>query len=158
MPNTLKSNQLFHIINKTLDKGLLHRCFGKSVRYMQMWAADPRCCEVTRRNPFDSAQALFDHLDDHGRIDVVRGALEYMIGNLPLRVVSSDTAISDKGSIDGEIADITRAMGRLATVIEDARADGRIDTTELIRIKREASQLKIEVDQLLDAAGIKGGV
>lgn len=156
--NQLKSHQIFHIARKTLSDGDLHKIFGRSVRFMQMWAADPRHCDVTRRNPLDRLAALLDALDDQGRSDVARAGLEYMIGNLPFKLVSTESRTSDKGTVDGEIADLTRSLGNLATVIETARADGKIETDELIRIKRAATELKHGVDELLDAAGIKGGV
>lgn len=159
MQNTkhYKSHQIFHIARKTLSDGQLHSIFGRTTRYMQMWAADPRYCEVVRRNVLDQVRDFINALDDHGRGDVVRAALEYMVGSLPFKVCDDGGAVSDKGSIDGEIADLTRALGRLATVIEVAREDGVIETDELIRIKRAAGELKRGVDELLDAAGIKGG-
>jgi hypothetical protein len=160
MPNIkqYQSHQIFHIARKTLSDGELHAVFGRTTRYMQMWAADPRHCEVVRRNVLDQVREFLNALDDHGRGDVARAALEYMIGQLPFRLREDGGAVSDKGCIDGEIADLTRALGRLATVIDTAREDGVIETDELIRIKRAAAELKRGVDELLDAAGIRGGV
>ena len=154
----LKSHQIFHIAKKTLSDGELHRIFGKSTRLMYMWSADERSCEITRRNPLEQIRELVNALDDHSRIDVARVALEYMAGDLPLKISSIDPVSSDKQSIDGEIADLTRALGRLATVIETAQEDGAIETDEIIRIKRAAYEMKRGVDELLDAAGIKAGV
>jgi hypothetical protein len=153
-----QSHQIFHIARKTLSEGELHAIFGRTTRYMQMWAADPRHCEVTRRNVLDQVRDLLNALDDHGRGEVSRAALEYLAGPVGLRVCCGTGAISDKGCIDGEIADLTRSLGHLATVIEISREDGQIDTAELLRIKKSAIELKNGVDQLLDAAGIKGGV
>lgn len=160
MTNTkqYQSHQIFHIARKTLPAGELHSIFGRTTRYMQMWAADPRFCEVVRRNVLDQVRDFIGALDDRGRGDVARAALEYMTGSLPFKICDDAGAVSDKGCIDGEIADLTRALGRLATVIEAARGDGVIETAELIRIKRTAGELKREVDELLDAAGIRGGV
>jgi hypothetical protein len=152
-----RSHQIFKIGLKELSDGERHRIFGKSTRYMDMWAADPRFCEVTRRNPLDQLKAFLSALDDHGRADVARAAIEFLAQPVGLRVCSDAAPESDKGSVDGEIADVTRALGRLTLMIESAREDGALETAELIRIKRAAVLLKCECDQLLDAAGIKGG-
>lgn len=150
----LQSHQIFHIAQKVLSKSEMHQIFGKTTRYMQMWAADPRYCEETRRNPLDQARLFFDALDDHGRRDVAAAALEYMAGDIGVTVRFEGRAKSDKQSVDGEIADLTVAMGNLASEIRAARADGVITTAEMIRIKKAMSDMISEYDQLLDAAGI----
>jgi len=154
----LKSHQIFHIVRKTLSDGIIHDIFGKSSRLIYMWAADPRHCEFTRRNPLDQIKEMFDALDDYGRDDVVLAALEYMAGDLPF-TISSDTAtaVSDKGCVDGEVADLAVALGHLSEAVRDAVSDKTIEADELIRIKRSAMEMKRGVDELLDAAGIRSG-
>jgi len=157
VPNNseLKPNQIWHIARKIIPDRKMHDIFGKTTRYIQMQAADPRCCEVTRRTQMEQMQQLIETLDDYGRRDVAQAALEYMAGNTGL-VVRDDAPVCADKSVDGEIADLAVSMGQLGELIRTARADGRISTEELIRIKKAANRMKSECDQLLDAAGIRG--
>ena len=111
-----QSSQIFHIARKTVPAGELHGIFGRSVRCLQMWAANPRHCEETRRNPMDRMQLFIEALDDHGRGDVARAALEYMAGNTGFCISDETPAHSDKNSVDGEIADLTRHLDRKSVV------------------------------------------
>jgi len=151
MPN-YKSHQIFAIARKVLSTGEMHRIFGKSTRFICMWAADPRHCEVTRRNPLDKLALMLDALDDHGRREVVRAALEQLSEPLGFAVVEKDRAVaSDKGCPDLELADLAIAIGEVGVRIREARKDGRLETDELIRINRACDDARHELEQLRDA-------
>jgi len=157
MSNKIESHQIFHIARKVLSESEMYSIFGKTTRYITMWAADPKCCEVTRRNPLDQARLFFDALDDHGRRDVVAAAMEYMVGNTGFDIRDELPCCSDKGSVDGEIGDVAVAVGNLITHVRAAVADKEMSIEERILIKKTILSLFEECRQLLDAAGIKGG-
>ncbi len=147
-----QSHQIFHIARKALSDGQMHEIFGRTTRYMQMWAADPRHCEVTRRNVLDQVALFLDALDDHGRRDVAHAALDLLAAPLGFAVVEKDkTTVSDKGCPDLELADLAVAIGELGARIREARKDGRLETTEIIRIRKAHDAARQELDQLLDA-------
>ena len=147
-----QSHQIFHIARKALSDGQMHEIFGRTTRYMQMWAADPRHCEVTRRNVLDQVALFLDALDDHGRRDVAHAALDLLAAPLGFSVVEKDkTTVSDKGCPDLELADLAVAIGELGARIREALKDGRLETVEIIRIRKAHDAARQELDQLLDA-------
>ena len=150
-----KSSVIFKISKEKLPAGTVQRIFTRSSRLVALWAADPRCCEYTARNPIDRLRQLLEEIDLVGFGHYARAAIEYMAEPLGLKLCSAERAASDKGSVDGEIADLAQAVGALSIEIRACRADGQIDTEELIRIKKAAEDLKRECDQVLDAAGIR---
>ena len=89
---------------------------------------------------------------------ISEAALNYLGEPINRKCVPIEAETSDKGTVNGEIADLAMALGVLADEVREGTADGVIDTEELIRIKKAARQLLSETDQLLDAAGIKWGV
>lgn len=147
---------IFKIAKDKLPIGAVQRIFTRSSRLVNYWAANPRTCEVTKRNPVDQIRLLLEQIDLAGYGDYARAAIDYMAEPLGIIGVDIDPAQTDKYSIDGEIADISIALGDLASQIRKAGADGRMDTAEKIRIKDAARTIKREVEQLLDAAGFDG--
>lgn len=150
----MQSWQVYHAALKKLPPGMLQNLYRRSSRLIHYWAADPRYCEETKRNPLDRIRDMLDALDAAGAGEFARWAIDYMAAPLSGHFVFNDPATSDKGSIEGEVCDVTIALGKLADEIRFARQDGDIDGQELARIKDYARQLKREVDELLDAAGI----
>ena len=179
-----ESWQVFNVANKNLVRAKVQQIFrratplvnkwGKTIelcldcqkklaqddeyptkRFVDLWAANPSDCNNTRRNPIDCIRDLLDALDDVGKTEYARAAIDYMAKPLGGRFTDIETSKSDKKNIDSEIADISIALGDLASRIREARIDGVFDTAERIRIKDSARTIKQEVEQLLDAAGIE---
>ena len=149
-----ESWQVFNVARKKLGTRELQRIFTRSMRLVTMWAANPRTCARTARNPLDRIRMLLDALDTAGYGEYARAAIDYMAEPLGGRFADIRPARSDKGAVDPEIADMAIALGELATQVREAMADGAVDTAESIRIKKAARDLRREVEQLLDAVGI----
>ena len=150
-----ESWQVFKVAIKSLSPSILQHIYTRSTRLVYYWAADPRCTNKSERNPIDRIRDMLDELDNVGKGEYARAAIDYMAEPLGGRFTDIETSMSDKGNVDGEVADISIALGEIASRIREARIDGIFDTGERIRIKDAARTIKQEVEQLLDAAGIK---
>jgi len=149
-----ESWQVFHVARKKLGANELRRIFTRSTRLVTMWAANPRYCARTARNPLDRIRMLLDALDTAGYGEYGRAAIDYMAEPLGGCFADIHPARSDKGAVDPEIADMAIAVGKLAAQVREALADGNVDTEERIRIKKVARDLRREIEQLLDVIGI----
>ena len=78
----MKSWQVFHVALKMLPPGQIQGIFRRSTRLVNYWAADPRYCEETRRNPLDRIRELLEALDIAGAGDYARWAIDYMAAPL----------------------------------------------------------------------------
>jgi len=146
--------RIFHVAKKVITAEVLRKIYTRSSRLVDAWAADPRFCEVTARNPLDRMKILFTELSMAGRDAEVVAALDWLAEVVDRRTERLGQVCADKG-VDGEIADMAVAMGHLVATVRAAKDDGHIDDGELIRIKRAAGELASECDQLLDAAGVR---
>jgi len=150
----MESWQIYHVAHKKLPKGRLQQIYRRSVRLVTYWAANPRDCDVTQRNPLDRIRLMLDELDMAGYGEYARAAIDYMAEPLGGEFAEKTVAVSDKGSVDGEAADLSVAAGTLIGEIRNALEDDRLDTAERIRIKEAARKAVQEIDQLLDATGM----
>jgi len=150
-----ESWRIFHVAKKVLVPGVLQQIYTRSARLVDAWAADPRFAESSCRNPLDRMKILFTELSLAGRDAEVVAALDWLAEAVDRHTEANGQSSSDKKSVDGEIADMAVAMGTLVAQVRLASADGMIDPSELIPIKRAVMALKVEVDQLLDAAGVR---
>lgn len=153
----MESWRIYHAALKKLPPGTLQKIYRRSARMVNYWAADPKYADAIKRNPLDRIRYMLQELDTAGAGDYARAAIDYLSAPLGGCFAEKEAVVSDKGTIDGEPADLAIALGKLADEILFAMADDEIDGAERIRIKDYARRLKREVDELLDAAGIKGG-
>lgn len=147
---------IFKVAKKRLPPGKLQSIYRRSTRLVDLWAANPAHCEVTARNPMDHMRMLLDALDNAGCEDHAVAGANYMLEPLEMHAVPLTSEPSDRGDVDGELADLFAAGGRLASRIRDALADGQLDTAERIAIHEMARRIVKELNQVLDAAGMKG--
>lgn len=150
----MESWQIFFIAHKKLPPGRLQNIYRRSSRLIAYWAANPRDCDVTHRNPIDRIRMMLDELNMAGYGEYARAAIDYMAEPLGGEFTEKETSVSDKGSVDGEAADLSVASGMLVNEIRSALEDNLLDTAERIRIKAAARKAIQEVEQLLDAAGM----
>jgi len=150
----MESWQFFYVAKKQLPPGTLQAIYRRSARLVTYWAANPRHCEETKKNPIDRIKEMLEAMDIAGFGEYSRAAIDYMAAPLGGCFADRKTACSDKGSIEGEVADVTIALGKLADGIRYSLEDGELDTAEKIKIKNYARQIRREVEQLLDAAGV----
>lgn len=150
----MESWQIYHIAMKKLPPGRLQQIYSRSCRLVTYWAANPRYCNETKRNPLDRIRIMLEELDAAGYGDYARAAVDYISEPLGGEFSCSKTAESDKGNVDGEAADLSVAAGTLIGGIREALEDGKIDTAERISIKQWARDTIKEIDELLDAAGM----
>jgi hypothetical protein len=148
-----ESWRIYHLAKNVLPAGFLQKLYTRSSRLIDLWAANPRFCGETARNPLDRCRALLQELAHTGYEDYAIATLDWMAAPLGRKTVPVSGATSEK-NVDGEIADLALAMGHLASEVRSATADGIVDGEELLRIKRAALSLARESDQLLHAAGI----
>ncbi len=151
----MESWQIFYIAHKKLPPGRLQNIYRRSKRLVAYWAANPRDCDVTHRNPIDRIRLMLDELNLIGYGEYARAAIDYMAEPLCGEFSDKASAISDKGSVDGEAADLSVAAGSLIAEIRSALEDDLLDTAERIRIKEAARKAIQEIEQLLDAAGME---
>ena len=149
-----ESWRIFRLAKQELPPGVIQKLYTRSSRLVDLWAANPRFCDSTARNPLDRIRILLKELALAGYEDYVAATLDWLSEIVGRRTVAIGPVASDKGSVDGEIGDLAVAMGHLVNEVREAVADKKVDGGELLRIKRRALQLSCEVDQLLDAAGV----
>ena len=150
----LKSWQVYHAALKVMGREYMSQLYTRSARLVTYWAADPRFTDVQHRNPIDRIGDMLEQLDLRGAGDIARAAIDMMAARLGGRFTETDPQRSDKGTVDGEAADIAMALGDLVKQTREALADQTVTVAERIRIKEAARVVQREVDQLLDAAGI----
>jgi len=150
----MESWQIFFIAQKKLPAGRLQNIYRRSSRLVAYWAANPRDCDVTHRNPMDRIRMMLDELNIAGYGEYARAAIDYMAEPLGGEFTEKKASVSDKGSVDGEAADLSVASGSLIAEIRDALEDDLLNTAERIRIKEAARKAIREIEQLLDAAGM----
>ena len=151
----IESWQIYHVALKKLPAGTLQRIYRRSCRLVNYWAADPRCVDENKRNPIDRIRQMLAELDTAGYGDYSRAAIDYIAEPLGGEFATKSKAQSDKGTIDGETSDCMIALGKLADEIRFSLADDHLDSAERIRIKEYSRKLISEINQLLDAAGMK---
>ncbi len=149
-----ESSFVFAAAKKYLPKGSIQKLFTKSTRLFNMWATDPRTSAIVARNPIDRIRILLNELDDVGQGQISRAAIDYMAEPLGGQFAENGSVVSDKGTVDGEIADISIALGDLGTEVREAIKDGKINPDERRRIVEAARNAKRQVEELLDAAGM----
>jgi len=150
----IESWQIFYIAQKKLPTGRLQNIYRRSARLVAYWAANPRDCDVTHRNPIDRIRMMLDEMNLAGYREYATAAIDYMAEPLDGEFAKKETSVSDKGSVDGEAADLSVASGILINEIRNALEDDLLDTAERIRIKGAARKAIQEIEQLLDAAGM----
>lgn len=151
-----ESWRVFKVAKKHLEPGALQRIYSKSTRLLDMWAANPNHCEITARNPLDRMRLLLDELDSAGFEDYARAAVDYLAEPLGGQFALFGHDKSDRDDVDGELADLFSTGGMFSTRLREALADGHLDTAERITLKQMARQVILELNQVLDAAGMKG--
>lgn len=154
----MESWQVFHAAQKKLPKGMIQSIYRRSSPLVSQWSANPKYCECTHRNPIDRIRIMFEEMETAGCGEYARWAIDYMAEVLGGRFAPFGDVSSDKGSVDGEVMDVTIAIGSLANEMRESLSDGRLTESEIAIIKERARALKSEVDQLLDVVGINGGV
>ena len=73
--------QIFRIAKNKLSQDTIKQIFGENARCIDDWAADPKYCYETFRNPIQEIRDLFLELDRAGYADYVRDAIEYLSGD-----------------------------------------------------------------------------
>jgi len=79
--NAAEPWQIFRIAKRKLSQNTIQQIFGENARLIDDWAADPRYCNETFRNPIQEIRDLFFELDRAGYADYVRDAIEYLSGD-----------------------------------------------------------------------------
>lgn len=125
-----------------------------SERTVQLWAANPRHCGFTANNPIDQTRMLLDEMDTAGRRDEAVWAGNYMVEPLDLRCTPIDFQKSDKGTIDGEAADLLVAAGDLVHKAREYRPGG-FDSEERVKMSGAYRRIIRELNQFMDAAGLQ---
>lgn len=152
----MESWQIYLVASKKLPPGTLQRIYRRSSRLVAYWAADPRYCNETKRNPLDRIRQMLSELETAGYGDYARWAIDYMAEPLDGQFTYKKPAKSDKGTVDGEAADLLVASGSLISTIRCALDDKELDPLERMKIREHARSLIGEVEELLDAAGMEG--
>lgn len=153
----IKSWQIFHAAKNSLGDVFMNNLYKRSAPLISKWSADPRFASAkgsSERNPLDRIRDMLAALNDAGLEIYARAAVDFLSEPLGGEFSSKKEEKSDKGTVDGELADISIALGNLGAQIREALKDGRIDSVEKIRIKEAARTTKREIEELLDAAGI----
>jgi hypothetical protein len=149
----MESWRIYHCAHTKLDKGRLQNIYRRSLRQVHYWAANPRFAE-SRRNPIDRITLMLDELNLAGYGDYARAAIDIMAAPLDGQFAYKDPARSDKGTVDGEAADLLVAAGQLLDVIRAALADGELNAAERASIRKLMRETARQLEELADAAGM----
>jgi len=149
---TFGSHQIFKVAIQHLPKGRIQKIYTQKQRQVYKWAADPRFCEETARNPIDRIRILLDEINIAGYGDYAREAIDYMAAPLGGRFTDAEVSRAEKG-VKGEIVDVAVSTGILFNLVRKAE-NGGLDAADRIRIKGAARKAIQEIEQLLDASGI----
>ncbi len=141
--------QVYATAVKVLSASFLQKLYTRSYSLIKSWAAGP-WCEKRNRNPLDRIILMLRELDIHGRGDVARAACDIMCEPLGGRFAYFPDAETDKGSIDGEAADATIALGDLVQTCRSALADGEVNGQEKAEIIESLRTVQNELNQMLD--------
>ena len=147
----MQSWQVFSYARKILSPGFLQGLYRRSVPLIYSWAASP-LNERHDRNPIDRITAMLAELDMRGRGDVSRAAIDIMAKPLGGCFAYFEDAESDKGNIDGEVADVAVALGRLAETCRTAMADGEVNAEERGDILESMRKVYLELGQIMAKA------
>ena len=101
----LQTWQVYHAAHKVLGPKL-SKLYTRSARLVAYWAADPRFCDQVHRNPIDRVGDMLEQLDLLGHGDIARGAVDLLARRLGGGFTETEPSKSDKGTVDGEAADI----------------------------------------------------
>lgn len=110
--------QVFHAAIKTLSAGVLASIFGKAnIRTVYLYGADPDFTEQRCKNPLEALHLMFRKMDEVGRGDVARCAIDYLLTAIddldPL-------AVSElKPTIDAEVLQDYAAVANLQKLIAE---------------------------------------
>lgn len=149
-----QSWQVFHLSRKVLPGSVIQSIFTQKSRQFTKWGANPATCGVTAQNPIDRIRRLLNELDNAGYGDYARAAIDYMAEPLGGRFESTAIAHSDKGTVDGEIADLVQVVGQLAESAREAIEDKTITHDEAVAVKALARAVRQEAEQIMDAMAL----
>ncbi|MBN2061414.1 MAG: hypothetical protein JW882_13460 [Deltaproteobacteria bacterium] len=168
----MESWRIFAVASKRMDRSILWNIWRKvtpdiekiwakkpkeaednyksTVRMIQKWAADPRNCAETSRNPLDRIRLFLDELDSIGEGKYARAAIDYMAEPLGGCFAYKEDAVSDKCTIDGEATDALIALGNLMDKLREDLIDGVLD--DKMKAQDLARYAKRQIDEILAAA------
>ena len=145
----MKSWQIYSYANELSPVGFLQKIYKRSYPLVQSWAANPSTNEVVNRNPIDRITDMLAELKNVGREDVARAAVDIMARPLGGHFAFFKRVKSDKGTLDGEAADASIALGRLLETGRRAIADGAVSREELAEVQDKARLVRRELDEFI---------
>ena len=159
----MESWQIFSYAKKVLPVNTVRLIFTRSSKCLECWggvardsidsrwAADPTYCSATERNPIDRVKALITELDRSGYGNVARAAVDIIAEPLGGCFEITKHVHGEKG-VAGEAADTMESLGDLIHKIRGSLSDGKLDKAEKADILDMVRKVKLEIDQLHDAA------
>ncbi|MBW1730027.1 MAG: hypothetical protein JRH08_00850 [Deltaproteobacteria bacterium] len=145
-----QSWEVFSFALHTLGKPALKLIFGKSESMIYSWGTPPTN-ESHQINPIDRICWMMEALADANRHEIGRAAIDIMAAPLGGHFEYLPGAETDKGTVDGELADSLVALGELADTCRHAVADGRLDSLEREEILEDLREVYLQLAQLLSA-------
>ena len=145
-----ESWRIFHVARTKLPKGFVSKLYGVTTRTAEKWAANPRTCGETARNPFDRDRDLLDEINLAGYGEYARAGIDYMAEPLDGHFANTVRIRSDKGTLDGEFVDIVTALTATINEAKKDLKDGVLDAEESRRLAEHIRALQFEVSQLAD--------
>lgn len=153
--NPKDSRALLSVAIKTLGVKKVSKIFGVSDRHVYSYAANPLTCEYkSLSNPIERVQALIYELWLVGREEEAEAFIDIFARQIQCRCQRIGEIESDKGSVDGEIADLVIQVGELSRIVRDAIKDGKITREERISIHDVLNKVKTEAEELASLVGV----
>lgn len=148
---TFETRIVFHNARKYLDRGKIQAIYTQTSRQFDRWAADSRYCAVTARNPLDRLEMLLAALDDAGKGDVARAAVDWLAQSVGGRFCNDPADISEPGQVDSVICETMDRMSSARGASIEALKDGVITTEERIRIKHRLREFEVKAAEFVAA-------
>lgn len=146
----MQSWQVYQYARKVLPKGFLERIYSRSPRLIYMWGSSPTHTDSNERNPIDRLSTMLSELDRLGYQDVARAAVDLIAEPIGGRFEPFPEVESDKGTVDGEAADTTIALGHLIETARKSMKDVRMDRNEAQQLLAAFRSVQQQLNELMD--------
>ena len=138
-----ETHEIFKASIKILGRPYLSKLWGKSIRHLYAWAADPEFCEYRSQDPLKKINIMLSDLQKQGHLQVVESALSLMTRNLNYDVISAK--LENKKNKDSFVSEFFKTifiMGSLANKMAEYNKKKPVSEKDKNEIKTFIEEIK----------------